>query len=58
VLANRVAWKDWGKSGQPMREGVSGLERWEICPRVPAFPKKSQLVDGLNFASPFSLGPK
>lgn len=47
MLANRVAWKDWGKSGQPMRERVSGLERWEICPHGATFPKKSQLVDAL-----------
>jgi hypothetical protein len=57
VLANRVAWKDWGKSRQPMRERVSGLARWEICPHVPTFPKKSQLVDALIFVS-FFFGAK
>jgi hypothetical protein len=57
VLANRGAWKDWGKSGQPMRERVSGLDRWEICPHALTFPKKSQLVDAVIFLS-FFFGAK
>ncbi len=52
MVANRVAWKDWGKSGQPMREGVSGLERWEICPHA----QKISACGCLNFPLLFLWG--
>jgi hypothetical protein len=40
-----------------MRERVSGLDRWEICPHARTFPKKSQLVDAFIFLS-FFFGAK